>query len=318
MLSNQHCSSSIEGAATDWRQAVDHEIAALGWTDGTRVEQLDESVTIFTIDTFIAKALQRQQEGPATFSLSVYLEGRGALSINGAKPLTIGPRVAAVFASPRFARGEMVIPAAQRLHFIDLRFEQPFLMKVGGEPLARLGGDLLTEHSVPEQDVFLVGLASPAALQQTAWDIARCQLPDGLARRLYLHSKAIESLSIVVDALCRRSAGSSTIKAHERLRVERAQQLISTRYDLDWTIARLSREVGLNERKLKHGFRQIVGNSVHSYLRQVRLDAAASLLRDGHSVTHAALSVGFDSLSHFSKIFTELKGVAPSRYRQQF
>ena len=38
------------------------------------------------------------------------------------------------------------------------------------------------------------------------------------------------------------------------------------------------------------------------------------MLAAGSSVTEAAYAVGFDNLSHFSKVFREAKGVLPSRY----
>lgn len=103
-------------------------------------------------------------------------------------------------------------------------------------------------------------------------------------------------------------------KPDDREKVIQTQNLIANSYHLDWTISKLARQVGLNERKLKEGFRHMVGNSVRAYLREVRLEAAARLLLDGESVTQAALSVGFESLSHFSKIFAAAKGVPPSRY----
>ena len=124
----------------------------------------------------------------------------------------------------------------------------------------------------------------------------------------------MESLSIVVDALSRRTGRDTAFKPDDRAKIIQAQNLIASSYHLDWTISKLARHVGLNERKLKEGFRHLVGNSVHAYLREVRLEAAARLLLDGESVTQAALSVGFESLSHFSKIFTAAKGMPPSRY----
>jgi AraC-like DNA-binding protein len=48
------------------------------------------------------------------------------------------------------------------------------------------------------------------------------------------------------------------------------------------------------------------------YLRNLRLERAAELLRSGRSnVTEAALAVGYSSLSHFSKAFAEMSGVCP-------
>ncbi|PZA13776.1 AraC family transcriptional regulator [Rhodopseudomonas palustris] len=299
---------------TTWRAAVDREIDALGWTAATRIDQPDDDVTIYAIDAIAAQDAIIHPEGPATFSLSVFLDGRGTLSIDGAKPLSVEPGMAVLFTSSGPVRGENRFVAGQRFNVIDLRFEQRFLVKAGGAPLARIGGDLLTEHSRPDQRVTLAGWKAPPALLKTAREILDCKRAHDLSRNLFLYSKAVESLSIVVDTLSRPSGRKSVFKSNDRAKILQAQNLIGSSYHLDWTIAKLARHVGLNERKLKEGFRHVVGNSVHAYLREVRLEAAARLLLDGESVTQAALSVGFESLSHFSKIFAAAKGVSPSRY----
>lgn len=315
MLPEPQCGTPPSDASSStWRQAVDQEIQALGLAPHTRIDQPEEDLTIYVIEAVAPHDMTFRPEGPATFSLSVFLDGRGTVSVDGAKPFRVEPGNAVLFTSRRFASGENTVPGGQHVHLVDLRFETRFLLKAGGPALAQLGGDLLSEHSVPEQEVILVGFPAPAALLQAAIDIASCSITDGLSRRLHLQSKAIECLSLVVTALSTGSSNRTTMRPDDRARIERAQQLIATRYDQNWTIARLSREVGLNERKLKQGFRHLVGNSVHSYLRKVRLDVAASLLQDGSSVTQAALAVGFDNLSHFSKVFSAAKGVSPSRY----
>lgn len=310
---NKPCGGTRESVTT-WRAAVDREIDALGWAAATRIDQPDDDVTIYAIDAVAAQDAIIHPEGPATFSLSVFLDGRGTLSVDGAKPLPVEPGTVVLFTSSGPVRGENRFVAGQRFNVVDLRFEQRFLLKAGGAPLARIGGDLLTEHSRPDQRVTLAGWKAPPALLKAARDIFDCNRSHSLSRNLFLYSKAVESLSIIVDTLSHQSGRDTVFKPDDRAKIIQAQNLIASSYHLDWTIAKLARHIGLNERKLKEGFRYMVGNSVHAYLREVRLEAAARLLLDGESVTQAALSVGFESLSHFSKIFTAAKGVPPSRY----
>ena len=305
------------GHAT-WREAVDREVINLGWSERTRIEQPHDGVTVCVFEAGVDKDTTFYPEGPETFSLSIFLDGRGTVSVTGATPLTITPGTAIVFSSKGYCGGENFLPGGQRIHTVDLRFERALLLEVGGPALAHLGGDLLTANSLPDEGVCLVGFPASAALLHAARAIASCSLGEGVARRLFLYSKAIESLSIAVTALQRQPqlAGPAP-RPDDRRRIEEARRLIETKYDQDWTIARLSREVGLNERKLKHGFRLLVGNSIHAHLRHIRLDAAACLLREGLSVTETALSVGFESLSHFSRAFSEAKGISPSRFARQ-
>lgn len=300
-----------------WKESVDCEIDQLGWRAATRVEQPGDDVTIYMIDVTPADDLIFQPEGPATFSLSIFLDGAGTLSVDGASAFAMHSGSAIFFACDRTTRGENRIKAGKRLRVVDIRVEKPLLERLGGISLARLGGALITEHSLPDQDIFLIGFKAPPELLSVAASLLQCRFGEGVARRAYLYSKAIEALSLGLEAVNRQESARQTkpLSPEELRRLNLAVALIEQQYSTDWTIARLSREVGLNERRLKEGFRRAVGKSVHAYLRTTRLDAAAALLAAGATVTETAYAVGFDNLSHFSKAFREDKGVLPSRYK---
>jgi AraC-like DNA-binding protein len=51
------------------------------------------------------------------------------------------------------------------------------------------------------------------------------------------------------------------------------------------------------------------------YLQGYRIHRAAALMNEGkHNVTEAAMTVGFDSLSHFNVTFRAFMGVSPTHY----
>jgi AraC-like DNA-binding protein len=58
-----------------------------------------------------------------------------------------------------------------------------------------------------------------------------------------------------------------------------------------------------------------MGMTIPQYLRQIRMERAAELLKSGKfNVTEAALGVGYNSLSHFSEAFSETMGCCPGLY----
>jgi AraC-like DNA-binding protein len=66
---------------------------------------------------------------------------------------------------------------------------------------------------------------------------------------------------------------------------------------------------------LSRTFSAATGLTIPQYLRQLRLEKAAELLRSGKfNVTEAALEVGYSSLSHFSQAFHETFGCCPGLY----
>ncbi|WP_421903722.1 helix-turn-helix domain-containing protein [Maridesulfovibrio sp.] len=78
----------------------------------------------------------------------------------------------------------------------------------------------------------------------------------------------------------------------------------------------LAHSVGLNDFKLKRGFRAVFGTTVFGYFRDYRLDKARNYLEQGDlNVTEVAGMIGYSNLGHFSKAFYDRFGVKPSEYR---
>jgi AraC-like DNA-binding protein len=95
-------------------------------------------------------------------------------------------------------------------------------------------------------------------------------------------------------------------------RVERVKHALARDLENPPSLSELGREVGCSPFYLSRIFSEHTGLKISRYLRNLRLERAAELLRSGRSnVTEAALAVGYSSLSHFSKAFAEMFGVCP-------
>jgi len=78
----------------------------------------------------------------------------------------------------------------------------------------------------------------------------------------------------------------------------------------------IARAAGRHEIHLAREFRRYFGMPVGSYLRQVRTERAAHLLRHSRSnITDIALDCGFASHAHLCRVFKAHFGVSPSQYR---
>ena len=81
------------------------------------------------------------------------------------------------------------------------------------------------------------------------------------------------------------------------------------------SLEQLGREVGCSSYYLSRTFSKEIGETLPQYLRRLRLERAAELLRSGRfNVTEAALEVGYSSLSHFSQAFHQAYGCCPGLY----
>jgi AraC-like DNA-binding protein len=94
-------------------------------------------------------------------------------------------------------------------------------------------------------------------------------------------------------------------------RVEAARALMSEQMDRDLTVQYLCIAVGLNEFKLKDGFRKLYGSSPHRLLTALRMQRAWDLLETGCQVAQAAYRVGYRHPANFSAAFTRFHGRTP-------
>lgn len=145
-------------------------------------------------------------------------------------------------------------------------------------------------------------------------DILSCKAR-GPTRQLYLESKSLELIALAVDHFAEVSLPSATqLTPVEVERLHRARSLLLSGLDTPPTLAALARHAGLNERKLKMGFKALFGTPVYSYLRAQRMERARELLRRGrHSVTEVARVVGYSNPSKFSAAFRRQFGINPGR-----
>jgi AraC-like DNA-binding protein len=85
--------------------------------------------------------------------------------------------------------------------------------------------------------------------------------------------------------------------------------------DQPLTVGDLADAACLSTSAFAHLFSETVGVSPYQFLRDLRLDAARSLLlREGVSVTEVAPRVGYSSLSHFINEFKRRYGETPRAY----
>ncbi|MCL2487117.1 MAG: AraC family transcriptional regulator [Oscillospiraceae bacterium] len=80
------------------------------------------------------------------------------------------------------------------------------------------------------------------------------------------------------------------------------------------TIDLLAEHTNLNKFYLIDIFKRITGLTPIIYLRNIRAGHAARLLKEGATVTYAALASGFNSPGYFNTVFKKVYGVSPGRY----
>jgi AraC-like DNA-binding protein len=135
------------------------------------------------------------------------------------------------------------------------------------------------------------------------------------ARDLWFRGKAFELMSETLFQPGDRELFCSRQKRVSRERVERAMGVLRENMEEPPSLEDLGRSVGCSPYYLSRTFSQETGMTIPQFLRRIRLERAAELLRSGRfNVTEAAMEVGYNSLSHFSAAFHEMFGCCPGLY----
>lgn len=97
------------------------------------------------------------------------------------------------------------------------------------------------------------------------------------------------------------------IGVHDRIR-DHAESFV--------TIYALSQEFGIGEQKLKAGFQKLYQQTIWDYANQVRMNRAATLLKDpGKSIAEISARTGYQSQAAFRKMFKKWSGTTPGKFR---
>lgn len=136
------------------------------------------------------------------------------------------------------------------------------------------------------------------------------------ATPFWYHAKIIEILTLHLftpQTLTQNTPFCSTLRDNRLKRTEQCILWLKQNLDQPLDLKALSTSIGVAPHYLSRQFSEATGTTLTKKLRQLRIDKAASLLSDGdYNVTEAAMEVGYNSLSHFTKAFLEEKGIRPS------
>lgn len=153
------------------------------------------------------------------------------------------------------------------------------------------------------------------ALQQ----ILNCPY-QGLTKRMYLESKSLELIVLQISQWLEsenHTPASRLWSSDEVERLYQAREILLQELHNPPSLLTLARQVGLNDFKLKKGFRQVFGTTVFGCLQQRRMELAKQLLTQRDlSIAAIAHQIGYASQSHFSKMFKQQFGMTPNAYRK--
>jgi AraC family transcriptional regulator len=251
---------------------------------------------------------------PRSVEFCLNLDGRGAVAANSRTRREYLPGN-----SGYYAIGDEPLSASRHAHdhhqFVTLEFSRKHLQK----QLVQNEADLEPEIRriiFGDKNEAVVAPTRPMSIEQRNVVASLAEPPVAKAAQiLWYQSKALELMAHFLFALKDPEFFCMRQKRVARERVERVKEMLARDLANPPTLEMVGQEVGCSPFYLSRIFSREVGLTIPQYLRNLRMERAAELLRTGrYNVTEAATEVGYSSLSHFSKAFCETIGCCPVLY----
>ncbi len=253
--------------------------------------------------------------------LSFHLRGHGAgelcYGLRQKEEVNIDPGVAVLSHCPE-TKCTTIIPeneVVKALHiYMDMetltKFFPPEAASLPKEILSLIesSGDKNRKNSRPFYICTPINPRAYMVLQQLF--TCPCQGP---VKRLYLEAKAMELVALQMETMTGSSCKKSMpLTRQDRERIYAARDILLNNLDHLPSLAELAQKSGLNQTKLKKGFREVFHTTVIGCVNEYRLDQSRKLLEQGElTVSEVAYQLGFYDPTHFIRHFKARFGVTP-------
>lgn len=200
-------------------------------------------------------------------------------------------------------------------HGVNITIMVPEVLKETRELLDQFGINLVLLEKNYEVDKGSFVMHGGAPFEHIFYEIYN--VPENV-RLEYLRVKILELL-ILLQAADRKEM--EQIKPYlYKTQVEKVKaisKLMTSNPEKHYTMEELSAQFDISISALKKSFKGVYGTAIFTYMRNFRMDMAATLLVSTNaSITDIAGKVGYANSSKFAEAFKSVKGKTPLEYRK--
>jgi len=179
--------------------------------------------------------------------------------------------------------------------------------------------DLYTRYSNGETFLFnKKQLSINAEMNLIISQIKNAQLI-GSIKELYLEAKIIELLALQLQANHDNPDHTNAyayFKKRDVDKIHEAREILLSHINNPPSIQDLAKQVGINDKKLKYGFKEVYNQTVYGCLFDYKMNMARQLLQETEkTINEVALECGYEYASHFSTAFKRKYGISPKMFK---
>lgn len=139
----------------------------------------------------------------------------------------------------------------------------------------------------------------------------------GHLQEIFFEIKTIELFLLQVSDFDKKPENGHKLSKNDQTCLNEARLYIEQNYDQPCSIIELAQKVGINQTKLKAGFKALFGNTVFGYLRDLQMEKGHQLLlKEQLLVGEVADRLGYKHAHHFAAAFKRKFGISPGELRR--
>jgi len=215
---------------------------------------------------------------------------------------------------PQFV-GSTHYPKGAFHEFFEVRFTKKFFLSLAEDSSPMLMDFANKVANGTPVELSKLNLPITFGMHQCIREIMQMRLDNGL-KKLFIQSKCIELLTLQAQAFEQASGKGVRVckTTYDRERIYFARDYLIDHAVSPPSLMELAKIAGLNEFKLKKGFKEMFNTSVFNYLSDFRLNKARNELMSGAMpIKEVAEQLGYCSVQHFTREFKKKFGVSPGR-----
>jgi AraC-like DNA-binding protein len=142
----------------------------------------------------------------------------------------------------------------------------------------------------------------------------------GELKWIYLQLQISTLLTIALNTIVKttgRKELKTSLKPHDIEKIQASRDYLFQNMDKPLTLVALAHKMGLNDFKLKNGYKQLYGATLFEDFLHARMQKASQMLADtGDSIVAIAERVGYRNVSSFASAFKNYFGYTPGTFRR--
>ncbi len=177
------------------------------------------------------------------------------------------------------------------------------------------------EGFVTNRPVISLDITKQSALREMMFTIYNWYRDNPIDNRQRIMLKIMEVLIFISDAqkeIDEKKEPKLEVEDPMFSRISQVVQYINEHYGEAMSLESLAKQFYFSSYYLSRNFKKTTGFNLKEYINQVRiLEAEKKLAQENRPISEISREVGFESQTHFGRVFKQYKGISPNMYRKK-